>query len=304
MRFLLSLPLTACLIAMPLAVLPAHAQEDKVVARVDGTAITEADVDLALKDFGQALGNLPEAQKREAVVRMLIDTKLIARAAEADKIQETPEFKRTATYLRDKALMDSYLTAKGEAAVTDEEIKKVYDETVKGTAPVQEVRARHILFQGQDEASLAEAEKKAKDVAQKLKDGGDFEALAKELSEDPGSKDNGGDLGYFTKDSMVPEFAEKAFSQDKGAVSEPVKTQFGWHVIKTEDKRDQPIPTIDQVRDQIVVYLQRKTQQDIIKGLRDNAKVERMGPQAKLPGEEAAPGAAPGAAPAAPAPAN
>ncbi|GGE52760.1 peptidylprolyl isomerase [Agaricicola taiwanensis] len=297
-RHLLALPLTACLIASPLAAVTALAQENKVVARVDGAEITEADVELAMKDFGQALGAMPEEQKREAVTRLLIDTKLIARAAEKDAVQESEDFKRTMGYLRDKALMDTYLTAKGDEAVTEDEIKKVYEETVKSTKPEQEVRARHILFRAEDEAGMAEAEKKAKDVAQKLKEGGDFEALAKELSEDPGSKENGGDLGYFTKETMVPEFAETAFKLDKGQVSDPIKTQFGWHVIKVEDKRDQPVPSIDQVRDQIVVYLQRKSQQDTIEGLRKDAKIERIG------GPVAPEAPAEGGKPAAPAPAN
>ncbi len=279
-RFLalsLSFGLAAAVLTSPLS-----AQNSEVVAKVDGSEITEADVALAMKDFGSALGNMPEAQKRDAVIGLLIDTKLIARAAEEKKLDQSEEYKRTLAYLRDKALMDSYLTDSAKTAVSDADVQKVYDETVKTVKPEEEVRARHILFRAEDEAAFAEAEKKAQDVAKKLKDGGDFEALAKELSEDPGSKENGGDLGYFTKETMVPEFADVAFKLEKGAVSEPVKTQFGWHVIKAEDKRPQPVPTLEQVKDQIVVYLERKAQQDTIKALRDKAKIERIGaPEAK-----------------------
>ena len=114
---------------------------------------------------------------------------------------------------------------------------KVYDDAVKQMGNEQEVRARHILVPTEDEAKAILAE---------IKKGTDFAELAKQKSKDPGAAAEGGDLGYFTKEQMVPEFAEAAFKLDKGQVSEPVKTQFGWHIIKVEDKRTKPVPEFEQ----------------------------------------------------------
>ena len=114
----------------------------------------------------------------------------------------------------------------------------------------------------------------------RLKKGEDFAKIATELTEDPSGKANGGDLGYFTKDQMVPEFAEVAFKLEKGQLSEPVKTQFGWHVLKVEDKRNRPIPEFDKVKDQVRSFVIRKAQADLVTKLRSEAKVEKMTPPA------------------------
>ena len=110
----------------------------------------------------------------------------------------------------------------------------------------------------------------------KLNAGGDFAALAKAESKDTGSSD-GGDLGYFTKEQMVPEFSEAAFKLEKGGLSEPVKSQFGWHIIKLEDKRNKPLPEYEQVKGQIENYVVRRAQTELVGKLRDAAKVERVG---------------------------
>src|SRR2546422_929296 len=137
---------------------------------------------------------------------------------------------------------------------------------VKSMAGQEEVRARHILVEGEDEA---------KAIIEQLKGGADFATLAKEKSKDPGAAE-GGDLGYFTKDQMVPEFADVAFKMYPGQLSNPVKTQFGWHVIKVEDKRTRQPPEFEKVKDQIEAYLARKVQSDFIAKLRQSAKVERL----------------------------
>jgi peptidyl-prolyl cis-trans isomerase C len=115
-----------------------------------------------------------------------------------------------------------------------------------------------------------------KGVIARLKKGEDFATIAKELTEDPSGKQDGGDLGYFTKDQMVPEFAEVAFKLDKGQISEPVKTQFGWHVLKVEDKRKREAPTFVKVKDQLETYVVRKAQVDLVAKLRADAKIERL----------------------------
>ncbi|MET0921995.1 MAG: peptidylprolyl isomerase, partial [Xanthobacteraceae bacterium] len=119
-------------------------------------------------------------------------------------------------------------------------------------------------------------EAEAKTILADLKKGGNFETIAKEKSKDPGAAAQGGDLGYFTKDQMVPEFAEVAFNLQKGEVSDPVKTQFGWHIIKVEDKRSKSPPPFEQVKDQVETFVQRKAQADYVSKLREGAKVERL----------------------------
>ena len=146
-------------------------------------------------------------------------------------------------------------------------MKKVYDEAVKSMGNEQEVRARHILVPSEDEAKAILAE---------VKKGTDFAELAKQKSKDPGAAAEGGDLGYFGKAQMVPEFAEVAFKLNKGEVSDPVKTQFGWHIIKVEDKRNKPVPSFENVKDQIETFVARRAQADYIAKLRLAAKVERL----------------------------
>ncbi len=162
--------------------------------------------------------------------------------------------------------MEALLQDVGKAALTDEAMHKVYDEAVKQMANEEEVHARHILVPTEDEAKAIDAE---------LKNGADFATLAKEKSKDPGAAE-GGDLGYFTKDQMVPEFAEVAFKLDKGQISDPVKTQFGWHIIKVEDKRIKPTPTFDEVKAQLENYVAHRAQAELVDKLRKTANIERL----------------------------
>ena len=161
--------------------------------------------------------------------------------------------------------MEQLLQAETKKAVTPEAMRKVYDDLAQKVSTEQEVRARHILVETEDEAKAVLAE---------LKKGADFATLAKSKSKDPGSSE-GGDLGYFTKDQMVPEFAEVAFKLEKGAISDPVKSQFGWHIIKVEDKRERQPPEFDKVKDQIEQYLVRRAQAELITKLRAAGKIER-----------------------------
>lgn len=246
---------------------PAFAQADKVVAKVDGIAITEKDIQLATEDLGERLAQLPEERKRDEVINYLVDLKLGAKAAAEAKIGETPDFAARLAYYREKVLLDEYLTREGKKAVTPEAAKKLFDDTTKAMAPEEEAHARHILVETEDQAKAAVA---------RLKKGEDFAKVAAELSKDPGSGKEGGDLGWFTKDRMVPEFAEAAFKLKKGEISEPVKSQFGWHVIKLEDKRSKPLPDFAAVKPQIDQYLERKAQQDLVMAMREKAKVERL----------------------------
>ena len=256
---------------------PAPAPTDKVVARVDGIAITERDLALATEDLGERLAQVPAERKRDEVINYLVDLKIGAKAATDAKIADGPDFAARLAYNRDKVLLDEYLQREAKKAATPEAARKLFDDTLKSLPPEEEVNARHILV---------EEEAQAKAVAERLKKGEDFAKVAAELSKDPGSGKEGGSLGWFSKERMVPEFAEAAFKLEKGQVSEPVKSQFGWHVIKLEDKRAKPLPDFAAVKPQIDQYLERKAQQDIIVALREKAKVERLDqPAAPAPAE-------------------
>lgn len=251
----------------------APADPAKVIARVNGITITEGDLAVAAADPALQLPNVPEAQKRDMLTGYLIDLKLGAKAAEAAKVGDSADFARKLAYNRDKALLDQYLEQEAQKAVTPEAARKLYDETAKSVTPEEEVRARHILVESEDEAKKA---------ASRVKGGEDFAKLAGELSKDPGSKTDGGDLGFFTKDRMVEPFAEAAFKLQPGQVSDPVKSQFGWHVIKVEEKRTKPVPSFEEMKDQVNAYLERKAQQDLILGLRKDAKIERLDDKGNL----------------------
>ena len=244
---------------------PASAS-DPVIARVNGVDIKQSDLALAEEDVGADMQAASPEAKREHLISYLADIIMVTQAADKKNIADNPDFKRRLAFLRSKLLMGYELQQEAKTALTDEALKQTYDEAVKSMSGQEEVRARHILVEGEDEA---------KAILDQLKGGADFATLAKEKSKDPGAAE-GGDLGYFTKDQMVPEFADVAFKMYPGQLSNPVKTQFGWHVIKVEDKRIKQPPEFEKVKDQIEAYLARKAQSDFIAKLRQSAKVERF----------------------------
>ena len=245
-----------------------YAQDAKVVAKVDGFSVLETDVQAALEELGPGLSpQMDAAQRRTYAIDYLIDLKIVAAAANKEKLGDSAEFKKRLDQTRDRLLMETTLTREGDKGATEEAMKKFYDETVKGLKPAQDVKARHILVEKEEEAKAA---------LERIKKGEDFAKLAAELSKDPGSGKEGGDLGWFEKERMVPEFAEAAFKLDKGGVSDLVKTQFGFHIIKVDDKRDKPAPTYDSVKDQLKRYMIQKSQQDYVMKLREAAKIEKV----------------------------
>jgi peptidyl-prolyl cis-trans isomerase C len=259
--------LVAALAVASILCLRADAQDaDKVVARVNGADIKASDVAIAEEDIGANLAQMPPESRREYLMSYLTDMSLVAKAAEGRKLADSDEFKQRLAYYRNKILMELLLQSEAKAAVSDGAMHQLYDEAARQMAGQQEVRARHILVKTEDEAKAIVAE---------LKNGADFAELARKKSTDPGASE-GGDLGYFPKDEMVPEFADAAFKLEKGQISEPVHTRFGWHVIKVEDKRERQVPAFDQVRDQLATHLVRKAQGELITKLRADAKVERL----------------------------
>jgi len=270
--------LAATLALLLLAAGPLAAQDkDPLIAKVNGTEIHQSDLAVAEEEAGQLPPMSPDA-KKDYLVQFVSDMILVAKAAETKKMADTDAFKRRIAFARDKLLMEELLQSVGKAALTDDAMHKVYDEAVKQMGEVQEVHARHILIRaapGDEKASKA-AEDKIKAIIARLKKGEDFEKVAKEVTEDPSGKANGGDLGYFSKEQMVPEFSEVAFKLEKSQISEPVKTQFGWHVIKVEDKRVKPAPTFEEVKPQIENFVTRKAQAELVTSLRASAKIEKM----------------------------
>jgi peptidyl-prolyl cis-trans isomerase C len=257
---------------------PVGAQDkDPLVAKVNGTEIHQSDLVVAEEEAGQIPPMSPDA-KKDYLVQFVADMILVSKAAEAKKMGESDDFKRRVAFARNKLLMQQLLQSVGKQALTDAAMHKVYDDAVKQMHPEQEVHARHILIRAAagDEKASKEAEGKIKAIIARLKKGEDFAKLAGELTEDPSGKANGGDLGYFGKEQMVPEFSDIAFKLDKGQISEPVKTQFGWHVLKVEDKRVKPLPTFDEVKQQIENYVTRKAQAELVTTLRAGAKIEKM----------------------------
>ena len=258
--------LAAAFLAAPSAVVFAQ-DSDPVVARANGVDIRQSDLALAEDEVGSSIPQqLGPDQKRDYLITYLADVVVLAQAAEQQKLGDRDDVKHRILLERNKVLMEMLLQDAGKAAATDDAMHKVYDDAVKQMGNEQEVHARHILVPTEDEAKAIEAE---------LKKGADFATLAKEKSKDPGAAE-GGDLGYFTKDQMVPEFADVAFKLDKGQISDPVKTQFGWHIIKVEDKRTKPTPTFDEVKPQLESYVAHRAQADLVAKLRSAANIQRL----------------------------
>lgn len=266
--------LARCLGALALAALfvaptaPLRAQDsDPVIARVNGIDVHQSDLAVAADEIGGNMPAMAPAQKRDYLISYLADVIVLSQAAERQNLGDDAAVKRELAFDHNKVLMEALLQKAGKAAQTDDALHKVYDDAVKQMKPQEEVHARHILVATEDEAKEIEAE---------LKKGADFATLAKEKSKDPSGAANGGDLGWFTKDQMVPEFAAAAFKLDKGQISDPVHTQFGWHVIKVEDKRIKPTPTFDQVKPQLETYVAHRAQAELVENLRKTAKIERL----------------------------
>lgn len=254
-------------LAAPLSVplISAAGAEDKVVATINGKNVTDSDLAVAEMEIGQDMGTMPPDQKRMSLLEFLIDNQLFAEAAETDKLGQGPDFEKRMEYLKRRALRELYFEKVVKAGVTDAEAKKLYDDQVKLLKPEEEVQARHILVETED---------KAKELAGKLKDGGKFEDLAKENSKDPGSKDDGGNLGFFGRGQMVPQFEEAVFKLEKGTVSDPIKTQFGWHLIKLEEKRTKQPPAFELVKERILQSLLLQRASKAALDFRAKAKIE------------------------------
>ena len=197
-------------------------EDDTVVARVNGMEIRFSDLLLAEEETAQALANVPEDVKFEYLLSLLIDRVIVSSDARTKGLTDDPGVQRRMAYYENKALRDVYWTQLISSRISDEAAKEFYDAQIGSVEPQEEIKARHILVATEEEAQS---------VIDALGAGGDFEALAKEHSTGPSGAE-GGDLGYFTAGTMVAEFNDAAFALQAGEISAPVKTKFGWHVIK------------------------------------------------------------------------
>ncbi|GGB31546.1 peptidylprolyl isomerase [Tistrella bauzanensis] len=257
--------------------------EDPVVARVDGSDIRRSDVVAAYETLPPPYRSLPFEQLYDTLLDNVISSRLMVEAARKQGLESEDDVKQRIQRAADRVLTEAYLTRLIDNAVTDEALKAAYDDFKTSFTPEEEVRARHILVATEDEAKAVKAE---------LDKGGDFAKIAADKSTDPGAA-NGGDLGFFTADRMVKPFADAAFAMKPGEISDPVQSQFGWHVIKLEERRKQPVPSFEDKKQELEVQLQREAVDDALEALKADAKVERLtetmpeAPAAEAPAAEA-----------------
>lgn len=246
---------------------PSAAAADSIAAVVDGIQIRQSDVAAMVESLPDQYRQMPFHVLYPALLDRLIDGKLLGVAGRARKLQDQPDVKRKLSAFEDRLVQEAYLTSEIKAQVTDEALKKRYEASIKDHSAKEEVRARHILLDSED---------KAKAVIADLKKGGDFAGLAKARSTDPAGA-QGGDLGFFSAEQMVPEFSEAAFKLKPGEITQvPVKSSFGWHVIKVEERRTAAPPSFEDSREELSQEMSRELITTIIAALRGKAKVERF----------------------------
>jgi peptidyl-prolyl cis-trans isomerase C len=276
--------------------------KDPVVATVNGQPIRLSELEVAQQALPQQYRNMPLQAVFPALLDRIVDSKLVVQEGKKSKVTEDPAFKKRMAFVEDQVLQDFWIQREVARKVTPEKLQQRYEERLKSMPSEEEVHARHILVSTEDEAKALIAE---------LKKGAAFDKLAKEKSTDKASGAEGGDLGWFKKSDMVKEFADAAFALNKGDLTEtPVKTQFGYHVIKVEDRRKAPPPAFEELADQLREEMAREAVTAQLDQLRSGAKIEKFnidGSKAEAaPAKPAAPaapptpGRPPAAAPAAP----
>ena len=254
------------------AVALAEDKPDPVVATVGGVEIRESELNIAIANLDPQLAKLPDDQKRVAALSATIDVNVLSKVAADENLRETQEYKQRMHFLDIRELHNAYFRKHVLEAVTDDEVKARYEKEIAALPPQEEVHARHILVKTEDEA---------KAVIAALDGGKDFAELAKEKSSDP-SKSEGGDLGYFKKGQMVPEFEAAAFGLEKGQYTKtPVKSQFGFHVIKVEDKRTAAPPPLEQVNTQVRQMVMQDKYLGLLKAAKEKATIEIADPELK-----------------------
>ena len=262
---------------------------DPVVARVNNTVIRLSDLRQELASQGLVAPSEDvdlSAADHARVLDELIDQRLLALEARRRGLQDSDEARRRLAIAEERILGNVLVETVVDEAVTDEAIRRIYDAQIRLIPLGEEVRARHILVDTQEEAA---------EVKRLIDEGADFSDLAVAVSLDPATRLEGGDLGYFPRDGILPEFGEVAFNTPVGDVSDPFRSEFGWHVMEVVHRRRQAPPSIEQLRPNIVSYLTFDQMESLVEGLRDSAEVERYDlpdPPAAEDGEAGEPGEA------------
>ncbi|MBU3655716.1 MAG: peptidylprolyl isomerase [Alphaproteobacteria bacterium] len=245
----------------------ASQSSDPLVAKVDGMAITRADLEAFKEQLPPFVRQQPTEALYPKLVNRLIDNKLALSKAKAAGIDKDEEVRRQITEAQESIMVQAWIRREVDKKLTDDLLKQSYQDEVKVYKPEDQVRARHILVATKDEADKLLA---------RINKGEDFAALAKEASKD-GSAADGGDLGFFSHDRMVKPFADAAFALKQGdVVKAPVQTQFGWHLIKVEGRRQSEAPSFEDSKEELKQKMSGQTVQTVIEDLRKNAKIERF----------------------------
>jgi peptidyl-prolyl cis-trans isomerase C len=253
---------TALVLALSTA---AFAADSDVLARVNGKDITRADLKTFEDKLPPGAKALPPAILEPMAVDQLVNDQVLQKAATDAKTADTDEYKKRLEQVKNQLLVETYVTSRIEKKMTDSALHDEYDELKKNNPPQKEYEARHMLVDTKEQAEA---------LIKQLDGGADFAKLASQNNKGP-EKEKGGELGYITVKEVVPEFGDALTKLKVGKYTEePVKTQFGWHVIKLEDERNRPAPKFDAVKDQVKQHLQQKLVQEEIAKLRKDAKVE------------------------------
>lgn len=250
----------------------AFAADGKVVASYIGGDVTDAEVmnqfkpvlEMQPENKGKTFSQL-EPNIQEALIKGYINIKLIDQEAKTLGIRDSKEFKEKFATIEQQMIQQELIEKHLKSALTDKMIDDEYNEMVKTFKGAEEIKTAHILV---------DTEEKAKEIKKKLNKGGDFTALVQEFSKDEGSKANGGEIGYAMKGQLVPEYEAKAFAMKKNEISDPVKSQFGWHIIKLLDKRNAKVPTKEQALPGIKNKLSREIIEKYFKELSEKAHIE------------------------------
>ena len=289
-------PAPAPALAPVLGATPAATLPDPVVARVAGEPIYASELTEAAQNLPEELRGMPAPVLYPMLIDQLIDRRIVVMEAKKKGLERDPGVQKQISRATDAALQNALLSREIAPTLTDEAIKARYDRDYAGKAGEEEVHARHILV---------ESEAQAKAIIKQLADGADFAELAKTNSKDPGAT-NGGDLGFFKKSDMLPEFADAAFALTPGQVTPvPVQTRFGWHVIKLEERRSAPPPSLEQVRDEVRQLLIQEGVTRVLTAARQGVVVEKFKPDGSPldpPGVTPPAAASPAATPPVPAP--
>jgi len=245
---------------------PKTETKDYVILKVGDDNVKKSEVDAVWKSIFPG-GNPPEFDSfeekiKDNVLRGIASEHIISKEAEKSDIKNTPEVKEKIAAAEKQIIIEAYLKVKTKELVSDDKLKAAYDARVKSSG--EEVHARHILVKTEEEA---------KEIEKKLKKGAKFEDIAKEKSQDKSSGAEGGDLGWFTADKMVPEFSKAAFALEAGKISEPVKSDFGWHIIKVEERRKSTPPSFEQLKPELMQELGNKAVAEYVNGIMKNVKV-------------------------------